>query len=225
MKDPSCILVFVKFPEPGQVKTRLGTVLGDEGTSELYRLFVLDSLDCYSSLNIPVWVVFSPPQQENALKDWLGPAYHYLPQISGNLGQRMEAAFIQAFAQGVDQALLVGTDFPDLPADYLNQGLSALESSGAALGPTKDGGYYCIGFSKPSFRPEVFHDIPWSTNSVFGLTLERLRAEGLNPHLMPIWSDVDRPEDLIPFLNRTGHLDLRSKHYLLAADLADFAVR
>lgn len=218
MISDSCFLVFAKYPEPGRVKTRLAPFLGAERACELYRLFLLDSLDLYRSLRVPLWIFFDPPQSEALFHHLLGPqspGTTFLAQSSGTLGQRMAKAFATAFHSGISRALLLGTDYPDLPAAYLEDALTSLYTNGAVIGQATDGGFYCIGFSKPSFQAEIFQGIPWSTDAVFNLTSERLRTRVIKTHFMPAWSDVDMPEDLKPFLERTKLLSLRSRDYLL----------
>ena len=57
------------------------------------------------------------------------------------------------------------------------------------IGPAEDGGYYCIGLKNRHLR--LFEDIDWSTERVFGQTLERAREIGLDAVVLPTWYDVD----------------------------------
>ena len=48
----NCVLLFVKHPVRGKVKTRLAAELGEETALELYKNFVLDMLSNIQQLNI-----------------------------------------------------------------------------------------------------------------------------------------------------------------------------
>ena len=66
--------------------------------------------------------------------------------------------------------------------------------SDVVLGPCEDGGYYLIGLAAP--QPALFEGIPWSTDAVLALTLEKARRHDLSVHLLPPWFDVDTEADL-----------------------------
>ncbi|NIU43315.1 MAG: DUF2064 domain-containing protein [Nitrospinaceae bacterium] len=71
------------------------------------------------------------------------------------------------------------------------------------IGPCTDGGYYLVGMHRKV--TEIFKNVPWGTDRVLQITAERVRAQGAALELLPVWYDVDRPEDL-EFLKT--HLDL-----------------
>jgi len=57
------------------------------------------------------------------------------------------------------------------------------------LGGSDDGGYYLIGLKR--LHQRLFEQIDWSTERVFGQTLERAREIGVEAELLPTWYDVD----------------------------------
>ena len=120
-----CILVFTKWPEPGQVKTRLARDIGGQHAARLYQLFVQDLYAGLRSLEIRLVCCYAPAHRRTAFRRWLGSDFDYLPQQGQDLGQRMCNAFTWAFDQGLGKAILIGTDSPDLPTDYLSQALAA----------------------------------------------------------------------------------------------------
>ena len=81
---------------------------------------------------------------------------------------------------------------PSLPAPYIRQALESAKD--LAIGPSSDGGYYLIGMGEK--RVDVFDGVAWGTESVLTQTLERVRRSGADVELLPLWYDVDRPEDL-----------------------------
>ena len=190
------VLVFVKYPTPGRVKTRLAEELGGERAAELYKRFVTDILETLGDLDMRLKILFSPPDAEQEFRLWLGDEYTYTAQDGEDLGQRMKNALGEAFANGFAKAIVVGSDSPDVPGDYVMESFSSLDSSDAVIGPTSDGGYYLIGFSKESFLPEAFEDIDWSTPKVLEQTVGKLETHGRKIHLLQQWYDVDTLADL-----------------------------
>src|SRR5688500_6328265 len=108
----------------------------------------------------------------------------------------MDNAFEAAFAAGHERVVIVGSDLPGLPAEVVQRAFVVLESSPAVVGPARDGGYYLLGLRH---RVEgLFSDIPWSTSEVLPLTLDRLRASGIEPGLLDVLSDLDQADALPP---------------------------
>lgn len=194
-----CVIVFIKYPEKGKVKSRLGKVIGDEKACRLYRNFVLDILETVNGIapgECAVIVCFHPPHAAQEIKNWLGETYAYMPQRGSDLGEKMKNAFLDAFAEGFTTALLMGSDIPDLPGTIIAEGFAALEENDVVLGPTPDGGYYLIGFTIGNFPPGVFTEIDWSAGEVFKRTLEKLNSAHCCIHVLPTWTDIDTYEDL-----------------------------
>jgi rSAM/selenodomain-associated transferase 1 len=196
MKDPSCVVLFVKFPEPGMVKSRLAASLGQKFVLSLYREFVSDTLDMLRSCGCPVIIAYDPPAYLGRFVTWLGDGHRYLAQIGGNVGERMEQAFQQSFALGFSRVVLMGSDVPDVPCAMIGEAFEALASHNTVIGPSRDGGYYLIGFTRPAFFPDVFRKMKWSTESVFQETRQRLARGRRSLHMLPMWRDVDTREDL-----------------------------
>lgn len=196
LSSMNCIIVFVKAPVLGKVKTRLTQRLADHVVVALYRSFVLDTLKTVARCNQSVRVFFTPPGARNELQQWLGDRFDYCDQEGEGLGEKMAAAFETSFAAGYRRAVLIGTDFPDLPSGIVTDALDALRRRDAVIGPANDGGYYLIGLRFDTFSPELFRGITWSTDQVFDSTVARCRDAGLSVHTLPRWRDVDTFEDL-----------------------------
>ncbi len=196
------LIVFTRYPEPGQCKTRLIPALGAEGAArlqaELGRRVLAWGLDLARRRELVIQVSHAGGTPEQ-MRSWLGLAPLYRPQASGGLGQRMHEAFVQALAQGAPAAVLVGTDLPGLDSSILGQALDALQEKDLALGPARDGGYYLVGLKRPA--PELFVGIPWSTDQVLAQTLARAKALGLSCSLLPELNDLDEPGDLRQLAN------------------------
>jgi uncharacterized protein len=197
-----CILVFIKAPYPGQVKTRLGKFIGNTEATQLYQYFVEDVLATIDALGVKSLIFFSPTNSLSMLQSWLGFHRTYIPQQGDSLGDRMAHAFRTSFTLDYQQVLIVGSDSPDLPSAYLLEALDALQQDKTVIGPSEDGGYYTLGFTPNTFCPDVFQDIPWSTSQVYLLTIEKLKHNALSIQILPTWSDIDTLDDLWKFHNR-----------------------
>ncbi|HWR72792.1 MAG TPA: TIGR04282 family arsenosugar biosynthesis glycosyltransferase, partial [Nitrospirota bacterium] len=133
----SPILLFIKAPVKGRVKSRLASVLGEDAALELYRSFTLDILDTIDKTGHPCTIFFYPPDSGEAVTAWLGPGRTCLPQEGGDLGLRMANAFATIFNRGASRAILIGSDLPDLPADLLTKAIRSLDDHDAVIGTAR----------------------------------------------------------------------------------------
>jgi uncharacterized protein len=191
------VLVFVRAPEAGRVKTRLAAEIGAEAALRVYRRLAEHALiQAQAVAGAAVRVHFTPAGAGEAVRAWLGEGAAYLPQADGDLGARMEAAFADAFAAGFRRVATIGSDLPDLSADVLRRTFALLETREAVIGPARDGGYYLLGLTRPV--PGLFGGIAWSTGEVFARTMEKLAAAGIEPAVLGERADVDEARDLPP---------------------------
>ncbi len=217
------LILFTRFPVAGKAKTRLIPALGAEGAAETQRQMTELTLCRAISLAIARGVRIEVRHEggdEEAMHDWLGPHPRYRPQGAGDLGQRLDRATNDAFAEGCDLLVITGADCPRLDETVLHQAFDALRENAVALGPAQDGGYYLVGLRRP--LPALFQGIAWSTDHVLGDSIEKARASGCDPVLLATLPDVDEPQDLadwhvlqtqiervaviIPTLNEAAHL-------------------
>lgn len=197
----TALVIFAKAPIPGQVKTRLSPPLTPDEAATLHGSFVLDTLEhtkiAAVKLKLPfdrylacapsaTHIFFKIMEERQGVK--------LIDQVGDDLGARMNQAFQTLFAQGYRQVFLIGTDVPTLPLTHFKQALTSLENHDLVLGPALDGGYYLIGLKRPN--PELFVDIPWSTDQVLRLTQEKAVMLGLASALLEPWRDVDTLADL-----------------------------
>ena len=216
----NCLLLFVKSPIKGQVKTRLAAQTDGDLVVELYKCFVDDMISLVENLDVHLEICFYPANTKSTFSEWLGEQHCYTPQTGDNLGERLRNAFGNAFEEGFSNVVAIGTDSPDLPVHYLIESFEVLDTHDTVIGPANDGGYYLIGFSKEKFTPEAFDNISWSTDSVFEQTVSILKRHGRKVYLLPLWHDVDTIADLKSLLLRTRNTAFeKSKTYLyLTAD-------
>ncbi|OPY68788.1 MAG: 2-phospho-L-lactate guanylyltransferase [Syntrophorhabdaceae bacterium PtaU1.Bin034] len=199
------LIVFVRSPVKGEVKTRLAKTIGDEATLALYRCFVSDTLATIRLAGYPAVAFFYPPEAFEAVRDWLGNDITCVPQEGGDLGERMLAAFRKAFV-GCSRAVLVGSDCPDLPPGLLHEAFNGLKTHDAVIGPAGDGGYYLIGFNSAGFLEAPFGGIEWGGPKVFEDTVAILRENGVDVRMLPPWNDIDEYDDLRALYDRQNSL-------------------
>jgi rSAM/selenodomain-associated transferase 1 len=116
------------------------------------------------------------------------------PQPQGDLGARLRAALGVAFREGARRCVVIGTDTPHLRAEALDEAFRALDEADVCLGPSPDGGYHLIGLTAE--RPRLFEDVPWSTDAVQRVTLQRAAECGLRLCELAEEFDVDEGPDL-----------------------------
>jgi glycosyltransferase A (GT-A) superfamily protein (DUF2064 family) len=124
----------------------------------------------------------------------------------------MKNSFSHAFVEGFRRVILIGSDSPDLPGDFLRNAIVELQTHDMVLGPSSDGGYYLIGFRDDTFLPSVFDGISWSSSTVFQQTMEKVKNAGCSLSLLPAWSDVDIISDLKNLLRRNRNTAFKSSH-------------
>ena len=198
----SIILLFVRAPAKGKIKSRLGSAIGEDAALEVYKKFILDIIDTIVKSGYPLRIFFHPRDAGEALANWLGPRFHYMPQAGDDLGENMERAFRKVFTEGFTRAVLLGSDIPDLTPAVLREALESLRTNDVVMGPAADGGYYLIGCKRGSFLPHIFHGIVWRTNMVFRETMSILHEASLRVHVLPEWQDVDTRDDLKSLFER-----------------------
>ncbi|MEB3225284.1 MAG: TIGR04282 family arsenosugar biosynthesis glycosyltransferase [Synechococcus sp.] len=188
------LIIFTRYPIPGQTKTRLIPALGAEGAAHLQRQLTEHTLQTVKALtDIDISIYFaggSLPQ----MQDWLGDEWTLQAQQGKNLGDRLIHAFQTSNQQGYDKTVVIGIDCPGITSVILETAFLNLDAAEVVLGPALDGGYYLIGLRRN--MPELFTDMPWGTEQVFQETQTRSQRLHLSLALLPSLQDIDYPEDL-----------------------------
>jgi rSAM/selenodomain-associated transferase 1 len=186
------LVVFTRAPRPGSVKTRLAEAIGAEAACGAYRQLVEALLANLTALP-GVELRFTPADASAEVNPWLRADWSAVPQSEGDLGQRLHAAFAAHFLADAQRVIIIGSDCPDVTAADIEDAWLALEGHDVVLGPALDGGYWLIGLRAAS--PELFADMPWSTDRVFGETMHRARERNMRVAVLHELSDVDTPAD------------------------------
>lgn len=187
--------IFGKFPEPGKVKTRLGADVGMKEAAAFYAGSLSWMLIRLENGPYPFEMIYAPSSSEERFSKRysLFEEIRTRSQSGSDLGEKMCNAVEELYDDYDRAVILLGSDAPDLPFDYLNQAGNELRSNDIVLGPAEDGGYYLIGMNEP--YPVLFKDMEWSHSEVAEETLKRAERKSLEVGLLPEWRDYDRLVD------------------------------
>jgi hypothetical protein len=178
----------------------LGAFVGAQSAAELSECFLRDVAAAIEAMSECMarkgYGVYAPADAEAELRRILPPSFDLLIKAGMQFEDVLYGAMRDLFSLGHDCVALINSDSPTLPPQYLCSAIEALRWPGdrMVLGPAVDGGYYLIGLKFPHHH--VFRDIPWGTDAVACLTLERARDIGLDALCLPEWYDVDDAESL-----------------------------
>lgn len=181
------LVLFARYPEPGKAKTRLIPALGANGAAQLHARLVERSVGVLRAVNRNVELHFTGGSSP-AFAAWLGDDIALVPQVDGDLGDRLLAAMNPA------PVIFFGSDVPDLSAEIVEAAICALQTHEVVIGPAEDGGYYLIGMRQP--MAFLFEKMPWGSEQVFTETSARLAQRDITPAILEPLHDCDRPEDL-----------------------------
>ncbi|MGY6523015.1 MAG: TIGR04282 family arsenosugar biosynthesis glycosyltransferase [Mongoliitalea sp.] len=186
------IIIFQKALVMGEVKTRIAETLGAAEALHIYAELRAHTHEIVNSLKQTETFIFQNKLEGTGEAIRFSSPRVFLQQ-GNDLGEKMKHAFLEVFAQGFDQVLIIGTDCLDLNTSHLEKAFDLLSQHDSVIGPAMDGGYYLLGLRK--MVPELFHNIPWSTSEVFAKTCEILAFNGLSFACLEQLSDIDTAED------------------------------
>ena len=184
------IMVFVRNPELGRVKTRLAKSIGDQEALLTYKILIKHTCKIISEIDSDQLIFYSDKVQENDI--WTATNCKKQIQTKGDLGQKMLAAFQHGFSLGYQKIIIIGSDLYSLRPKHIESAFEKLENYDVVIGPALDGGYYLLGLN--FIIPKIFKQKQWSTSSVLKETLSDLKE--FNVNLLEPLNDIDTYEDL-----------------------------
>lgn len=192
MTDHDRLIIFVKNPEKGRVKTRLAEDIGEEQATLIYHKLLLYTREITKGLNADKVVYYSESIDNNDL--WDNLSFGKRLQEGADLGERMQNAFAEAFAEGKQRVIIIGSDCLELETYMIKEAYAVLENNDVVLGPARDGGYYLLGMKK--FLPTLFDGKEWSTPDLLMDTILDLKKMNARYYLLKTLNDIDTAEDL-----------------------------
>jgi len=184
------LLIFTRNPELGKVKTRLAKDVGDQPALEIYKFLLKHTVSVTKDLEFTREVHYSEEIQHDDI--WDEDIFIKKQQIEGDLGEKMEEAFLSGFKNGYKNIIIIGSDLYDLSQEDIDEAFKALETFEYVLGPAEDGGYYLLGMN--TFNREIFKNKAWGTDTVLRDTLIDLKNVQLQ--LLEERNDIDVYEDI-----------------------------
>lgn len=191
------ILLFLKSPRRGTVKTRLASHVGADQATAVYKALVERQISAFTGLgdSWEIHVQYTPTNDLEAMRDWLGKEMNYQSQSDGDLGDRLESACGRAFQRGARYVYCIGGDCPSLTAIDLLAAQKQLDDGfDVAVGPCEDGGYYLL--ATRDFRPELFRGIPWSESNTLEETIKVAKDFRLSVSQLDEKYDIDEFSEL-----------------------------
>ncbi len=182
-----------KVPAAGNVKTRLQPFLSGEQCAELAASFLRDTVNKIVQTAVPLIIAFAPTEKRSEMRELLPNQPLLLAQTGDDLGEKMFNAFRFAFSQNSDAVVMIGTDSPTFPSEFVAQAFEMLSNNDAVLGATADGGFYLIGL-RENYK-EIFAAVEWSSPETFEQTKANIERLDLKLALLSAWYDVDTPDD------------------------------
>ena len=189
------LLIFIKNPIKGEVKTRLAATVGDDEALRIYLELLKHTRNIAAQVDAQRNVFYAHFINEE--DEWNRSDFDKHVQINGDLGEKMAAGFEAVFEKKARKAVIIGSDCASLTTDIINTAFAKLDTHDFVIGPADDGGYYLIGMKE--FSPEIFQNIEWSTEKVFSQTLDIITNNNKTCGLLPTLSDIDYEEDWIKY--------------------------
>lgn len=186
------LVIFLKAPRAGLVKTRLAETIGADAAADAYRELVQGLLRALKGL-ANVQLRFAPQDARADVETWCRPGWTLAAQVEGDLGAKLSDAFVAGTGQGFNKTIVIGSDCPYITETDILDAVSVLDHHDVVLGPATDGGYWLIGMNRP--HAGLFKGIPWSTASVLSATVHRAAALGLSCAQLRMLSDIDTIDD------------------------------
>lgn len=208
MKNRKAIILFVKYPEKGKVKTRLASTTSNNFAAGIYRILSKNIFDEVLKLKneCDIHLFYAPYDNPDQIKNWVGQEYIYNEQTGADLGERIANAFENVFLNNYKSAIIIGSDVPEIDSLIFTEAFKLLENNDAVIAPSDDGGYSLLGMNKQNRF--LFENIEWSTDSVFTATKKKALKNSLNLKVMGPLTDIDTLDELVTWFHKSKNIKM-----------------
>lgn len=190
MDESKAIIIFLRNPVLGRVKSRLAAKIGNVEALRIYKRLLVILKDLLEDLPVQKFLFYS--DYINVEDHWNNQKFIKRLQVQHpDLGQRMANA-LAAVHPFISQKIIVGSDCPELSKDIIKQAFNELETHDVVIGPAMDGGYYLLGLKNDA---DLFSGIDWGTDQVLNQTLAKVNDLSLSYKLLPVLNDIDELKD------------------------------
>lgn len=191
MRTDIALVIFVKNPELGKVKTRIAKDVGDAHALDIYKQLLAYTRALTIDIPCVKYLYYFPYLVES--DDWSTDDYTKRLQKGDSLGAKMKNAFAEVL-QKHKKVVLIGSDCLGITDDDIARAFVELDENDVVLGPADDGGYYLIGMNAPQFFL-LEDDMPWSSETLLKETIYKIQDRGLDYALLNTRRDIDYIED------------------------------
>ena len=212
----NALIIFIKNPIKGKVKTRIARTTGDDRALGIYlELSKITRQNALLLRGVTSYVFYSDFIEKD--DEWATGSFQKCLQAGADLGERMLNAFDFVLKKH-RSACIIGSDCPTLSVEILEQSFEQLKHFDCVVGPSTDGGYYLLGVKNKENEAEMlnfslnqalhilFDDMIWSTDVVLPNTLRRIKENNQTLYLLPELTDIDEETDWLIFeKNRQSH--------------------
>ncbi|MEO7045926.1 MAG: TIGR04282 family arsenosugar biosynthesis glycosyltransferase [Ferruginibacter sp.] len=193
----TALIIFVRKPELGKVKTRLAATLGDNTAHEIYKELLQHTHNIALKTTADRFVFYY--NQIDTDDIWNQNNFIKKLQADADLGTKMNDAFAQIFGEGYERVVIIGSDCFELTAEIISNAFKQLNKNDVVIGPANDGGYYLLGMKK--LHPQLFENKQWSTADVYQQTIADFEKQHIKYHALVTLRDVDTEEDWLATKN------------------------
>ena len=186
------LIIFIRNPVLGKVKTRLAKTVGDEKAFAIYQHLLAYTHQFTCKINGDKFLYYSDVAEQNDI--WENELFTKKVQQGGDLGERMGNAFTELFKAGYHKLIIIGSDCIELDKALIEQAFKLLADHKVVIGPSLDGGYYLLGMTE--YIPALFTNKQWGTASVLEHTLHDLHTANINLAQLTALNDIDEEADL-----------------------------
>jgi uncharacterized protein len=192
ISDQNALIIFIKNPVKGKVKTRLADSVGEEKALEIYVKLLEKTLNIVTDVNCKKYLYYSDSIVKKDI--WESKIFTKKQQKGNDLGERMFNAFTEVFEiENTKNVLIIGSDCPTLTPIIIERAFEELRYNSFVIGPAYDGGYYLLGMRQ--LRAEIFEKIIWSGPRVLSDTIKIINKMVKTFYQLPPLPDVDTIED------------------------------
>lgn len=189
-------ITLVKAPIPGTVKTRLQKDLGRDETLRVYKSFVTEITSRFSRMKgVDRFLGCAPGKDHDFLKEVAGKnGMTTFNQRGNNLAERISNAFRYCAKKGYSDIVLIGSDSPSMPGDFIRKAFVELGKNDFVIGPCFDQGLYLIGARKAKIN-DIFRAIKLDTGRDVSMILKKTQDMNIRLSMLPFWYDIDNIDD------------------------------
>jgi uncharacterized protein len=191
--NDNVLMIFVKNPVRGKVKTRLAKTIGEEKALAIYNDLLRYTFNITRNIDCSKVVCYSDFIHNNDL--WEDSVFQKEIQTGKDLGERMKNSFRLMFGSGFKTVVIIGSDCLEISSHIIDEAFRLLDNTEVVIGPASDGGYYLMGLKQ--IHDSLFDNKSWSKSSLLNETIEELTREGAAYSLLPELSDIDEEQDLL----------------------------